>query len=163
MVNSWWLNVGSWNQTESGTETFKRHAGKSISTAKHAKYAKGKFCFGIVRVFRAGRGSIGGPPRAAWARHGCGVARKKMKPRLGRQIGKMSILTELEILGAGFLQRWRAYGAGTKIFLRQRAVLQATFIRAFFLAPVDDGRLVDRIAHRPVEQSVFLKVDVCLS
>lgn len=72
------------------------------------------------------------------------------------------LLTELEILGAGFLQRWRAYGAGTKIFLRQRAVLQATFIRAFFLAPVDDGRLVDRIAHRPVEQSGFLKVDVCL-
>jgi hypothetical protein len=24
---------------------------------------------------------------------------------------KMSLLTELEILGAGFLQRWRAYGA----------------------------------------------------
>ena len=23
----------------------------------------------------------------------------------------MSLLTELEILGAGFLQRWRAYGA----------------------------------------------------
>ena len=35
-----------------------------------------------------------------------------MKPRQGRQIGKMSLLTELEILGAGFLQRWRAYGAG---------------------------------------------------
>jgi hypothetical protein len=44
-----------------------------------------------------------------------------MKPRQGRQIGKMSLLlaapkwneggTELEILGAGFLQRWRAYGA----------------------------------------------------
>ena len=34
-----------------------------------------------------------------------------MKPRLGRQIGKRSLLTELEILGAGFLQRWRAYGA----------------------------------------------------
>jgi hypothetical protein len=33
------------------------------------------------------------------------------KPRQGRQIGKMSLLTELEILGAGFLQRWRAYGA----------------------------------------------------
>jgi hypothetical protein len=36
------------------------------------------------------------------------VARKRMKPRLGRQIGKMSLLTELEILGSGFLQRWRA-------------------------------------------------------
>jgi hypothetical protein len=27
-----------------------------------------------------------------------------------RKHGKMSLLTELEILGAGFLQRWRAYG-----------------------------------------------------
>ena len=35
----------------------------------------------------------------------------KRKPRQGRQIGKMSLLTELEILGDGFLQRWRAYGA----------------------------------------------------
>jgi len=34
-----------------------------------------------------------------------------IKPRLGRQIGKMSLLTGLEFLGAGFLQRWRAYGA----------------------------------------------------
>ena len=33
---------------------------KQISTAKYAKYAKGKFCFGIVRVFRVVRGSIGG-------------------------------------------------------------------------------------------------------
>jgi len=33
------------------------------------------------------------------------------KPRQGRQVGKMALLTELEILGAGFLQRWRAYGA----------------------------------------------------
>ena len=29
-----------------------------------------------------------------------------------RKHPKMSLLTELEILGAGFLQRWRAYGAG---------------------------------------------------
>ncbi len=28
-----------------------------------------------------------------------------------RKHRKMSLLTELEILGAGFLQRWRAYGA----------------------------------------------------
>jgi hypothetical protein len=35
-----------------------------------------------------------------------------MKPRQGRHIGKMSLLTELEILGDGFLQRCRAYGAG---------------------------------------------------
>jgi hypothetical protein len=34
-----------------------------------------------------------------------------IKPRQGRHIGKMSLLTELEILGDGFLQRWRAYGA----------------------------------------------------
>jgi len=34
-----------------------------------------------------------------------------MKPRQGRQIGKMSLLTKLEILGDGFLQRCRAYGA----------------------------------------------------
>jgi len=33
---------------------------KSISTVKHAKHAKGKFHFGIVRVFRVVRGSIGG-------------------------------------------------------------------------------------------------------
>lgn len=38
------------------------------------------------------------------------VARKRMKPRQGRHRRKMSLLTELEILGAGFLQRWRAYG-----------------------------------------------------
>ena len=29
-----------------------------------------------------------------------------------RKHRKMSLLMELEILGAGFLQRWRAYGAG---------------------------------------------------
>ena len=29
-----------------------------------------------------------------------------------RKHRKMSLLTELEILSAGFLQRWRAYGAG---------------------------------------------------
>jgi hypothetical protein len=46
------------------------------------------------------------------ARHICRTPIHKMKkPRLGRQIGKMALLTELEILGAAFLQRWRAYGA----------------------------------------------------
>ena len=30
-------------------------------------------------------------------------------------VPKMSLLTELEILGAGFLQRWRAYGAGKNV------------------------------------------------
>jgi hypothetical protein len=44
---------------------------------------------------------------AAWLWN---VARKRMKPRQGRQIGKMSLLTELEILGDGFLQRCLAYG-----------------------------------------------------
>jgi hypothetical protein len=38
-----------------------------------------------------------------------------MKPHEGRQIGKMSLLTELEILGAGFLQRCRAYGAADEM------------------------------------------------
>lgn len=46
-------------------------------------------------------------------------------------------------------------------FLRQRAVLQTTFIRTFLPAPVDDGRFANRSAHRPVEQSVFFKVDEC--
>jgi hypothetical protein len=69
--------------------------GKQISTAKYAKHAKGKFRFGIVRVFRVVRGLIGDAPRL---------------PK-GRHIGKMALLTELEILGAGFLQKWRAYGA----------------------------------------------------
>jgi len=33
------------------------------------------------------------------------------KPLQGRHGWKMSLLTELEILGAGFPQRWRACGA----------------------------------------------------
>ena len=49
--------------------------------------------------------------------------------------------------------------SGVNRFLRQCSVLQATFIRVFFFASVDDGRFVDRIPHRPVEQSVFFKVD----
>lgn len=40
-----------------------------------------------------------------------------MKPRQGRHGRKMSLLTELEILGDGFLQRWRAYVAGVHLHI----------------------------------------------
>ena len=44
--------------------------------------------------------------------------------------------------------------------LRQRAVLQATFIRVLFPAPVYDGCFIYWRTHCPVEHSSFLKVYV---
>ena len=50
--------------------------------------------------------------KAPEARHSCRTPIHKMKkPRHGRHRRKVSLLTELEILGAGLLQRWRADGA----------------------------------------------------
>jgi hypothetical protein len=42
---------------------------------------------------------------------------------------------------------------------RQRAALQATFIRVLFPAPVNDGCFIYWCPHRPVEQLVFFEID----
>jgi hypothetical protein len=52
--------------------------------------------------------------------------------------------------GPGFDEiGWRPRFRSSQLF-RQSAVLQATFIRVFFVAPVDDGCFANRSAHRPV-------------
>lgn len=46
--------------------------------------------------------------------------------------------------------------------IRQRAVLQPGLIRVLLPAPVDDGRVPNRIAHRPVNFPIFLEIDIRL-